>query len=94
MNTIKLLSFEKWKKRVLRANLPDSDDIMSSMLNPFEECEECNGDGSTECGECGQDVSCEVCDGTGQIDRLKEIYDIQLESDKKILKSLGIEMTK
>lgn len=54
-------------------NLSDIHSIFSEihalpeMVDKYEECEECDGVGSTECNCCGQDVECEWCDGEGEI---------------------------
>jgi len=53
-----------------------------------DECLACEGAGSTECGECGQDKNCPACAGegvgfTGDEDGARRIYDEQLKQDLK-----------
>jgi hypothetical protein len=44
-------------------------EFVGEMVDPEKEkvlCDECHGKGYVECCECGNDVDCEECDGTGK----------------------------
>lgn len=34
----------------------------------IEDCDECAGRGDHRCPECGTNIDCEACDGTGEIE--------------------------
>jgi hypothetical protein len=36
------------------------------MIDEFDDCEQCDGDGKVECDCCGNLADCEECDGTGE----------------------------
>lgn len=36
------------------------------MIDEFDDCEQCDGEGSVECECCGNVADCEECDGTGE----------------------------
>ena len=46
-------------------------------------CQECDGDGEVECCECGQETTCDACDGTGfdpheiDLDKIREFYKLR-----------------
>lgn len=75
MREPKLLSFDEW----FEAN--------PGMLElfPEEDCLECDGEGSTECDECGHERECEECNGEGTfggMEALKLEYKKQCVRDK------------
>ena len=75
---VNFMTFEQWKE----AN-PDVEATGKEI-----DCPECGGDGEVTCDRCGHTHDCHECDGSGKIkdgDTLKDIYDRQLASDKKIL---------
>lgn len=34
----------------------------------MKECSDCNGTGLAECCECGNEVDCDTCEGTGELE--------------------------
>jgi DnaJ-class molecular chaperone len=46
------------------------------------ECDECFGQGTDECPECGQEVVCRECDGEGFRNVALDIYNEQVKEDQ------------
>ena len=75
---IKLKSYAEW---LVDNDITDQD---------IEICDECDGEGETECPTCGHESKCVECDGKGKIDHTREDYEIQLKLDKEKLNAMGI----
>lgn len=75
---IQPMTFAEWRKA--------NPDIELEMV----ECENCNGSGFHECS-CGDEHDCGACNGKGKYAKggftLKDLYEAQLEKDKKLLQT-------
>lgn len=50
-----------------------------------EDCEECDGDGIIVCFNCGNDMGCTECGGTGKKRSSRKIYQSQKLRDLELL---------
>jgi hypothetical protein len=55
----------------------DGFDQYKSMIDEVEDCPECDGYGDVECICCGNEKTCENCDGRGEIPTGKQIEDFK-----------------
>jgi len=69
-----IISFDKWVE-------------LNGLSGEIEsvDCIECRGTGEIECVECGSDIECGYCDGTGEIGEPVEIeeYNLKVSEDRK-----------
>jgi hypothetical protein len=70
MTTFKFLSYDEW--------LEQNPDAKQSE----QKCTACNGSGIVVCFHCGNDSSCEDCEGEGVIQSAREEYERQLTIDR------------
>lgn len=68
--------FLEAKRDLLEIEIIKTEDLMLGVfnLNPsfdviYEECPDCDGDGSVECRCCGNDGDCKRCDGDGDVEK-------------------------
>ena len=54
---MKFLTYDEWIKR----------NLIEEEIEE-RECPDCDGSGDSECPECGQEIACETCKGSGVID--------------------------
>ena len=67
---VHVLTLEEWK------NTP----AVKEREAEFEDCPECNGDGTHEC-ECGNVHDCHECDGEGKTSTLDKVYQSELRAE-------------
>ncbi len=77
---LKFYTYEEWIKR--------HPEILEAQEETTKDCDTCDGTGTIECSECGQDTECPDCDGDGEIREVdaKAEYNRQLAMDKSLLK--------
>ena len=66
---IHYLNFDLWLYAFVKESGPE-DQILYH-------CSDCDGDGETECCECGSSLDCETCDGTGSYSGTFEEFMLQ-----------------
>lgn len=67
-NLPRVLTYEEWLKA-------------TGTQKRVIKCEECDGEGFTDCYACGQEIDCEECGGRGEWDETKLEYEGQRERD-------------
>jgi hypothetical protein len=73
---VKVLTYEEWIK------LP----VIAEAGIKREKCDLCDGMGNHEC-ECGDTHECRACDGTGYLDKTRNVYEKQLRNEIEHLQS-------
>ena len=60
------ITYEKWLENQKDKLVKEAKKESAKLIEV--ECGECEGDGETDCCECGSVKDCEYCEGTGMID--------------------------
>ena len=78
MRTPKFYTYKEW--------ITIHPELLKEQEEAIEDCSECDGTGTIECSECGEDRDCPECDGEGKIIKFdaQQEYERQKRRDKQL----------